>query len=64
MPKKPPKEEPAKPTTTRRNSKAPKKRPGVNAKAYTGRTTGGYSPKALARRVEIRAARAILDRTL
>lgn len=34
----------------RRNGKALKKNPGVSPKTFTGRTVGGYSPTALARR--------------
>ncbi len=44
--------------TARRNGKAWKQKPGVAPGAHTGRTEGGYSPKALARRAKRRKASA------
>lgn len=40
----------------RRNGKAWKKNPGVNTGAFSGHTTGGYSPAALQRRAAKRAS--------
>jgi hypothetical protein len=46
----------AKSNDARRNKKRWKQNPGVNPRAATGRTTGGYSPAAVLRRAAKRAA--------